>query len=603
MSPGVFSNSDGQADLLRPPHPPKTPHFPQIFTSCSTNSPSSKPQVVDSNQPATTDALHQASCAGESAALAHPKVIKHSLHFYQILIFAHWLNSKHQDYQTTNPSLQNTHQSSSNSSASTLRESAALSPSPGLQPGLDDSTQFRSSAAQSINSEAHSYQEHSEVPGTCTRSSESTTHGLGPDWVADSELQPEDPLSGWIAHYESDPEDPLSEWIITPESKFEDHLPPERTIDCKIQPEEIHETKMTVDAVRHLLSRNRMFVEDSEADERGKALIEKATGIMDDRRHSSIDSKTANKIVQTVKFFGTKNEKTLLVNLWQLLVNETRSFFQGEERVLSSAEAEEASLWIQKAWREDDNLWTKWDADFNQQAVPDISTTGDEALNTLLAGVPRVAKPVPDLCIGFDEKAFEDKVVEVLDKFGCTLTAAQYISFLLLEAKGADGTPGEATNQCCRGGAAMVKLCRDFIKSMNAWSSDSPKSTIGEANYPSPDMDSFAFSMALHPQMAVMYVHWAEVTGVDPKTQYETEVWQQSKLRAYLLDSPDHIQLVRQNIDNVQDWGIRTRKRKIEKLCTDFIELNHKMSTTQRASATKRAREALESPLIKRQKT
>ncbi|KAI4269410.1 MAG: hypothetical protein LQ337_007303 [Flavoplaca oasis] len=455
----------------------------------------------------------------------------------------------------------------------------------------------------SIESEAESYQEHSKVRETCTRSSESTTHGLGPDWIADSERESKNPLSEWIAHDESDPEDPLSEWIVTRESESEDHSSPKRTIDCEIQSEEIHETKMTVDAVRHLLSRNRMFVEDSEADERGQALIKKAKGIMDDRRHSSMDSATATNIVDTVKFYGTKNEKTLLVNLWKLLVDETRFFFKGENHVLSPAEAEDAALWIRKAWTKDDNLWTKWDADFNQQAVPDISTTQDEALDTLLAGVPRVAKPVPDLCIGFDKKAFQDKVIEVLDKFGCTLTAAQYISFLLLEAKGADGTPGEATNQCCRGGAAMVKLCRDFIKTINAWFHESPQSTIGEAEYPSPDMDSFAFSIALHPQMAVIYIHWAEVTGVDPKTNYETEVWQQSKLRTYLLDVPDDIQLLRQNIDNIQDWGIKTRKRKIEKLCTDYVERNHKLSAKQRASASKRAKEAIESPLIKRQKT
>ncbi|CAO1606511.1 hypothetical protein XANCAGTX0491_010011 [Xanthoria calcicola] len=626
-------NSDGQAHSLRRPHPDEFPYSPQLSTP---RSPSFSPRVVDCSQPATTDGLHQANVAGERAVLTRIEVIIPYIpieHRPSCLLVKSF---KDQDYQTTNPSLDTTHQSSSRSSSSTLREVAALSASLAIQPALDDLTHLGSFTTQSLKPEAQSSQEASKVRKTHARFSESITHGPGPDWVADSksepknplsewiadsesepknplsewiadsESEPENPLSEWIADCESEPENPLSEWIVTGKGESKDHLAPERTIDCQIQWEELREPKMTVSAVRHLLEQNRMYVESPEAAQRGRELIKKATAIMDERRDSSMDIGRAIKIIETVHFYATKNEKTLLINVWSLLLNETR-FFKTEDEALSHAEEQAAIRWIQRAWTKDDNLWTKWDAEFHAQTPPKISTTGDPALDILLAGVPRVANPKPDLCIGFDKQAFEDRVIAVLDKFTSSLTAEQYISFFLLEAKGADGSPDECTNQCCRGGAALVKLCRDFHKAMNVWLQDAKgakgaKDAKDATVYPYPDMASFAFSIALTRRSATMYVHWAEVTGVEHKNNYKTEVWQQSKLRTYELDNADHLTELRRNIDNILDWGIRTRKRKIVDLCDKYIGHYSTMSATDRGTVAKRAKEAVEGPLIKRQK-
>ncbi|KAL9030501.1 MAG: hypothetical protein Q9196_001388 [Gyalolechia fulgens] len=293
-----------------------------------------------------------------------------------------------------------------------------------------------------------------------------------------------------------------------------------------------------------------------------------------------------------------KNEKTLLVNLWQLLVKETRfckkKLSSGEQECLSPAEEKEAAAWIRKSWRKDDKLWTKWDAEFFARTLPEIAKTGDDALDGLLEKVPRVKRPKPDICIGFDGEAFSQK----------------------LEAKGADGTIGEAANQCCRGGAAMAKNCRDFYyKATNAWlsvipsqnSSSQPAQQPQPANltveYPRPDMRSFAFSVALSPEIAILFVHWAEETGLNPKTKQETEVWHQTKLRTYKHDSQVDIGLLRCNIDNILDWGIATRKRKIEAQCEKYLAHIVGLTTAEKTTAGKRARDALEAATIKRQKT
>ncbi|KAL9593745.1 MAG: hypothetical protein Q9219_007404 [cf. Caloplaca sp. 3 TL-2023] len=376
---------------------------------------------------------------------------------------------------------------------------------------------------------------------------------------------------------------------------------------------------MLVNEVRSMLARNRMFINDQGAVERGKALIKKATEIIDDRRNSKMTDETASNIFETIQAYSTKNEKTLLVNLWQLLINDTRfckkKLASGDEECLSPAEEVEVAEWIKKAWFKDDQLWTKWDAEFFTGTLPEIVKTGDAAWDAVLASVSRVAKPIPDLRVGFDPKAFTDAAREVLDQFGCKLTVEQYISFFELEAKGSDGSISEATNQCCRGGAAMARNCRDFYKATNAFLSVSPtnagSSSSGptqagyalnpspatpDQQYPRPDMTSFTFSIALTAELVILFVHWAEETGVN------AEVWQQNKVRTYKLDCRDDTKLLRCNIDNIYDWGIAIRKKEIVAQCERYLEHLVKLNATEETTASKRAKEAVESGTIKRQK-
>ncbi|KAL8932079.1 MAG: hypothetical protein Q9216_006971 [Gyalolechia sp. 2 TL-2023] len=419
---------------------------------------------------------------------------------------------------------------------------------------------------------------------------------------------------GWLAESESDTEDQLgSEWLA---AETEDN------------PGTVEKSKMPVSEVRNLLRRNRLYVKDEEAAERGKRLVKKATDIMDDKRNSAMTSEKAQEIVEDLRFHSTKNEKTLLINLWGLLVNKKRFakkiLASGEEPILTPDEEAEAAEWIRKAWIKDDRMWTKWDAEFFTNTLPEISTSGDAVLDALLEGVPRVSRPVPDICIGFDGSAFSDRVLAVLEEFGCKLTAEQYLSFFEVEAKGADGTMEEAENQCARGGAAMAKSVRGFFTATNAYidnasqkaqpscSSSSTQSQphlstkAAQSEHPDsnsgPDTTSFAFSLALTPQFATMFVHWAEVTAQDPKTHHQSEIWQQTELRQYFLHDVEHLKLLHTNIDNILDWGCGKRKRMIEAQCEKYAIHMAGLDTAGRKAASKAAKDALENPLIKRQK-
>ncbi|KAI4123843.1 MAG: hypothetical protein LQ341_007141, partial [Variospora aurantia] len=423
----------------------------------------------------------------------------------------------------------------------------------------------------------------------------------------DQAIQPDE-------HSEEETETEESE----PESKTSANqvLGPEWIAGSEDQAESINEENMSVSDVRNLLERNHMYVDDQGAATRGRSLVQKATAIIDERRLSKMTGEEADDILDTIRFHSTKNEKTLLINLWQLLVKKTRfckrKLASGEEEILSPEEETEAALWIQKTWRADDKLWTKWDANFFSDTLPEIAETGNHFLDHLLEDVPRVAKPVPDICMGFDKTAFDEEVMSTLQRFGFTVTKEQWISIFALEAKGPDEPIAAATNQCCRSGAAMVKRCRDFFKATNAWLSVHPSPNHGgnqatqpaqsshlqqaahPFTYPRPDMHSFAFSAALNPEQVILYMHWAEETGPD------TEVWQQTRLRDYSLYNTGALELLRCNIDNILDWGIATRRRKVEAQCERFSKHYETLSAGQKTVAGKKAKEIVESHVIKR---
>lgn len=215
------------------------------------------------------------------------------------------------------------------------------------------------------------------------------------------------------------------------------------------------EDNMSVDEVCNILERNHMYVDIREAAIRGQMLVKKAKEITDERRASEMTGEEADNIVEALQFYSTKVKQTRFCE---------KNLPLGEEETPSPDKEIEAAHCIQKTWQRDDRLRTSWDAEFFADTLPEIATPGDPSLDQLLAKVPRVAKPAPDVCI----RAFSERVLAVLQEFKCKLIAAQWVSFFALDAQGADGPIAVAVNQCCRRGAATVKNCRAFFEATKA---------------------------------------------------------------------------------------------------------------------------------------
>lgn len=189
----------------------------------------------------------------------------------------------------------------------------------------------------------------------CIINNESETEALGAEWIADIPSEPEGLGPEWIAESESDSGGLGPEWIAESESEPEG-FGPEGISESESEAGNVDGEKMSVSHIRNLLHRNRMFVEYPDAESRGQTLVMKAKSIIDARRVSKMTDETADSIIETLQFYSTKNGKTFLINVWQLLVNETRfckKLPSGEDEVLSLAEEDEA---VERSWRKDDKL-------------------------------------------------------------------------------------------------------------------------------------------------------------------------------------------------------------------------------------------------------
>ena len=65
------------------------------------------------------------------------------------------------------------------------------------------------------------------------------------------------------------------------------------------------------------------------------------------------------------------------------------------------------------------------------------------------------------------------------------------------------------------------------------------------------DLDSFAFTLALVPTYAQIYVHWAEVGAVGEAVSYRMKV-----MGIYVMRTKQSVNSLRQAIQNIHDWGL-----------------------------------------------
>lgn len=325
-------------------------------------------------------------------------------------------------------------------------------------------------------------------------------------------------------------------------------------------------------AIRSLLYDQNLFMYDDDAFESYKEIRNTAFGLIDGERNSAIEPGSRDNFRKVRKSFAIVNELTFLVNLWACLLHKTREV----ERL----EAQEKVEWIQKAW-DLDHLGTNWSADFLRDSIPPIQTD-DPVFKKLFREMPRVENPRPDLAFGLRVDAFnrtERHVNHILYRHA-VLSQELFHIWFIVEVKSAGGTIEDAENQCCRGGAAMVNARMKF----NAEAPNTIGLSLGA------DLQSIAFSLAVAPGSAQMFVHWAEIKETETK---EIEVvFHMNFLRDYSLKDHacDGFAQLRHDIDNVLDWGTLKRQQKIKDVCKQISQGIKETNTEEalQAPATKK---------------
>ena len=306
-----------------------------------------------------------------------------------------------------------------------------------------------------------------------------------------------------------------------------------------------------IGGIRRVLYDNNLVIEDDQALERCLEIKDKALEIIQGDRNSGMQPGSNEEIQELRKIFATGNELTFLVELWGSLLHKTRTVRQ--------LDPQGRIEWIKRAWRKD-CLRTNWGADFLRDSVPAIQKPDDKVLAKLLESLPRIQNPRPDLTYGLGQEAFDEterRIMHTCNKF-TVLSADLYHGFFLVEVKSAEGTIEDAENQCCRGGAALVHARIQF----NA------QATMEHESPPmGADLQSIAFTLALVPSKAHMFVHWAEIRNTD--IVYHMNLVNSYDFRSL---SCDGFAQLRYDIDNVLDWGTLRRKQEIKNVCKEIAK-------------------------------
>ena len=239
---------------------------------------------------------------------------------------------------------------------------------------------------------------------------------------------------------------------------------------------------------------------------------------------------------------------------------------------------EEAIRWIETAW-EKDHLRCNWSADFTRGSVPPLVIL-DPTLRILADRAPRVKNPKPDLTYGLLQDAFSNDEQPINDH-GAGLSINMVHPFFIVEAKSAEKPIDEAQNQCARGGAAMVRLKRKFDslaegtyqdnEAQHGEDKDSHNKQGIPVDHYRTDTQAFAFSLAIVPRYAMMFVHWAE-EAYSKEGQLLTIHWHANWVEDYNLVNPAAWIELHRDIDNVLDWGVLTRKQELKELCNKIFE-------------------------------
>lgn len=376
----------------------------------------------------------------------------------------------------------------------------------------------------------------------------------------------------------------------------------------------------TVFGVRDWLESKRLLIDDRDAGLIGATLIKSAMKLIDNKRASDWSDEKSREVEEELEDFRGHPETTFVFVLISHLLGKTRMV--PKDKVMTAEDVTEATEWIERAWRKD-NICPRMNYDFDKNCIPNIRT-GDKHLDAMIDEIPRLETPRPDVIWALRKEAFSVKHRHILKNQNCALAGPGLFDvFLVLEAKCMNASLEEAENQCMRSGSAIVATrrrlqaaaaacepkgvtaasttqkgqnlaaptpeqdaaaaCEPKVvtaasttqkgQSIAASTTEKTQTVVNEKNassqqsYPRPDMRSFAFSLAVGPEDARLFVNWA--MELNPEGGVD---WHMHHLRKFDFRSPPSLTQLHHDMDNILDWGAEKGTRRVTELCTTLEE-------------------------------
>ena len=305
--------------------------------------------------------------------------------------------------------------------------------------------------------------------------------------------------------------------------------------------------------VRENLLQKGSFIGDPEAAKIGASLIAKATRILDDKRGPAWSEEKRSEALKGINKYSSDNDWTFLFNLMRHLLGKTCKLL----RVLNVTDLGLGRDWLDAK----DHLRGRCREQFPSDCIPP-ARTGTAWMDKHIEQLPPVELPRPHIAWGIDETAFTELQSMILFNQANELAGpGLYDLFCVVEARSMDYPQAAAENSCMGSGCAMVNKRRSLNQAACPPANEVSASAPGLDPSPKPDEDSFAFSIVVVPDQALVFVNWALVYAPD------VVKWHMHRLRRYLLYQPDDIEQLHHDLDNILEWGVTSRKQEVIELC------------------------------------
>lgn len=343
-----------------------------------------------------------------------------------------------------------------------------------------------------------------------------------------------------------------------------------------------------VEDVRQFLKINGMPIEDMAAAAAFPHIIEDAMELVEGARQSPLSKKQLERIQMTRKKNSAQNETTFVTKFFRVFMDVSRK-----------ARPDKGSLhvpvdWEDREW-EEDGLFDVCDKLMRPGSVPKI-VAQDATQEAMLKAFPTISNPKPDGLFGeqyllfipllalltnwtgYDPDDFAEKENWVNQSYKPITEVSKGCAHPFFQVQNkTHGDFEEAINQACTGGAALVQAHRklkELADPPKPKPKDATKAThIPTNDEPYADASTIAFSMALSPTNAIIYVHWAEVKSND------RVIYHMHPVGGWSIVLDINMKKCRAAVNNVLDWGLVERKKDIKRLLNKIYDDYTKVNT------------------------
>ncbi|KAL8659934.1 MAG: hypothetical protein Q9202_006889 [Teloschistes flavicans] len=284
--------------------------------------------------------------------------------------------------------------------------------------------------------------------------------------------------------------------------------------------------------MKEVLKLNGMRIEDIAYDEY-PALEARAEDIIGADRGSCMQPESARRLERLRKWYMDSNEDTFMVKWWGKLFKDERHVKTMEEGSPAATDLNQ-DFWTSKSW-DLDGLDESWNLEFRKDSLPQLDVTNNPAAKLLIEQNERVKNPKPDICYGVRKDFFTEQEEAINNLYARYAGISKHIRHPAFEVEGKlYQTADEVQAQCCRGGTALVYATRKMVEASGV--------NILRSG---PDMDTFVFSLALIPNLATLYMHWAEVK------HSITVLYHMNEVTSYRLKLKDEKAKLRYDVNNI----------------------------------------------------